>query len=49
MDLPEAKFVCRYKDNDDTLNTKANEVMVSQLNDKIKLLKSFKSTMKKPF
>ena len=47
MDLPEAKFVSRYKDNDNTLNTKANEVMVSQLKDKIKLLKSFKSNYEK--
>ena len=47
MDLLEAEFASKYKEIDDTLNSKADEVIVSQHNNKIKLLESFKSNYKK--
>ena len=47
MDLLEAEFVSRCKKIDDTINSKADKVMVSQLNDKVKLFENFKSNHEK--
>ena len=47
MNLLEAEFVSRCKKIDDTINSKADKVMVSQLNDKVKLFENFKSNHEK--
>ena len=47
MDLLEVEFVSKCKKNDDTVNSKADKVMISQLNDIIKLLENFRSNYEK--
>ena len=45
MNFLAIEFVSRCKEIDDTVNSKADKVMVSQLNEKIKLLENFKSNL----